>query len=215
VSRGFGYFIGVFEIHGCVWGKDLDGGGVTATVLLGGRSGTSVCSSGLGHRQDIIAGKGAQPKRQNLPRGGKIKKGIKECTRLTISYAALGLLPSIPLPTGASSSKTHRAEIRLPAAASASASASTVEGEEIIPKVSYGRIIRDDAGNVIDIILDDDEDKEEEEEGGRGEALNPEKEYVPERVEAKTDVVRCKCFFLLYRLHVPSLPFNDEEKKEY
>jgi hypothetical protein len=33
--------------------------------------------------------------------------------------------------------------------------------------------------------------------GGAGrEALNPKEEYVPERVEAKTDVVRCMSFYL-------------------
>jgi len=113
------------------------------------------------------------------------------------SYAALGLLPSIPLPTGASSSKMHRAPINLP---STSASTSN-EGEET-PKVSYGRIIRDDEGNVIDIILDDEEEdngsKEVVEEGR--EALNPEKEWVPERVEAKTDVVRCESCSYFYFL---------------
>jgi nucleolar protein 16 len=77
----------------------------------------------------------------------------------------------------------------------------------VTPKVSYGRIIRDDQGNVIDIILD-----EEEEQGakdGEGEvegALNPAKEWVPEKVEAKTDVVRCKSFSLSSRL-IP-LPIN-------
>ena len=120
------------------------------------------------------------------------KRRIECRSMLMSSYAALGLLPSIPLPTGASSSKTHRAPINLP---STSASTSN-EGEET-PKVSYGRIIRDDEGNVIDIILDDEEEdngsKEVVEEGR--EALNPEKEWVPERVEAKTDVVRCEFLF--------------------
>jgi nucleolar protein 16 len=114
--------------------------------------------------------------------------------QLTASYAALGLLPSIPLPTGASSSTTHRAPINLPS----SSSGVNSEGgnEEVTPKVSYGRIIRDDQGNVIDIILDDEEsegmkDGEGEVEG----ALNPAKEWVPEKVEAKTDVVRCESFY--------------------
>jgi len=57
--------------------------------------------------------------------------------------------------------------------------------------VSYGRIIRDDEGNVVDIILDED-DKQEEEEGDGGQRpLNDEEEvFEPEPVEAKTDVVR-------------------------
>lgn len=110
------------------------------------------------------------------------------------SYAELGLLPSIPLPTGASSSKSHKAAISLPPT-STSNPASNPGEEEITPKVSYGRIIRDEDGNVIDIILDD-EDEDEGETGAveqeRRGALNPKEEYVPERVEAKTDVVRCK-----------------------
>jgi len=112
------------------------------------------------------------------------------------SYAELGLLPSIPLPTGASSSKSHKAAISLPPTSTSNSTSNPVE-EEITPKVSYGRIIRDEDGNVIDIILDDDDEDEDEaktgavEREGRG-ALNPKEEYVPERVEAKTDVVRCK-----------------------
>jgi len=124
----------------------------------------------------------------------KTRKG-----QLTISYAALGLLPSIPLPTGASSSTTHRAPINLP-----SASSSTGNGneDEVTPKVSYGRIIRDDQGNVIDIILDEEEDQDQGAKDGGEEvegALNPAKEWVPEKVEAKTDVVRCESFLLFHR----------------
>lgn len=63
---------------------------------------------------------------------------------------------------------------------------------EIAPKVSYGRIVRDEQGNVIDIILEEDEQVQEDQEGGVKGALNPEKEYEPEAVEAKTDVVRCE-----------------------
>lgn len=103
-----------------------------------------------------------------------------------ISYAALGLLPSIPLPTGASSSKSHRAPISLPGAGAAETEA------EPTPKVSYGRIVRDEDGNVIDIILEEDEDETAQKEGGVEGALNPEEEYQPEAVEAKTDVVRCE-----------------------
>ena len=71
--------------------------------------------------------------------------------------------------------------------------------------MSYGRIVRDEAGNVIDIILEEDEPtQEEQEDGGRG-ALNPEKEWEPEAVEAKTDVVRCKSFYPNHQLsdHIP------------
>jgi len=113
-------------------------------------------------------------------------------SELIDSYAELGLLPSIPLPTGASSSKSHKAALSLPHTSTSNSTSNPGE-EEITPKVSYGRIIRDEDGNVIDIILDD-EDEEETgavEQEGRG-ALNPKEEYVPERVEAKTDVVRCK-----------------------
>jgi nucleolar protein 16 len=116
--------------------------------------------------------------------------------QLTISYAALGLLPSIPLPTGASSSTTHRAPINLPSSSSSSGLNSEGGNEEVTPKVSYGRIIRDDQGNVIDIILDEEEDQGAKDGGEEVEgALNPAKEWVPEKVEAKTDVVRCKSFF--------------------
>jgi nucleolar protein 16 len=117
-------------------------------------------------------------------------------SRTDNSYAALGLLPSIPLPNGASSSSSHRAALHLPA----KQKAKVQEEEEVAPKVSYGRIIRDDEGNVVDIILDDDEEDQKMGEGeGEGgaeqegrEALNPEEDYVPEPVQAKTDVVRCK-----------------------
>jgi nucleolar protein 16 len=107
------------------------------------------------------------------------------------SYAALGLLPSIPLPNGASSSRTHRAALSLPS----KKSQPQAQSEEVAPKVSYGRIIRDDAGNVVDIILDEEDEEAEGEDEGR-EALNPEEEYVPAPVEAKTDVVRCEFFHL-------------------
>jgi hypothetical protein len=109
------------------------------------------------------------------------------------SYAALGLLPSIPLPNGASSSRTHRTALSLPSKKSQAQAQS--QGEEAAPKVSYGRIIRDDAGNVVDIILDEEDEEAEEKDEGR-EALNPEEEYVPAPVEAKTDVVRCEYFQL-------------------
>jgi hypothetical protein len=67
----------------------------------------------------------------------------------------------------------------------------------VTPKVSYGRIIRDDQGNVIDIILDEEGDQGAKDGGEEVEgALNPAKEWVPEKVEAKTDVVRCESFLI-------------------
>ena len=91
------------------------------------------------------------------------------------SYAALGLLPSIPLPQGGSngsSSRSHRA--KLPVFPGA---------DEEIPVVGYGRIVRDEEGNVIDIILpEDDEDQED---------VDQEEEEM-KTVEARTDVVRCE-----------------------
>jgi nucleolar protein 16 len=50
--------------------------------------------------------------------------------------------------------------------------------------VGFGRIIRDEDGNVIDIILPDDDDEDEEEQEDEDEV----KEFAP--VEAKTDIVR-------------------------
>lgn len=51
--------------------------------------------------------------------------------------------------------------------------------------VGYGRIIRDEDGNVIDIILPEDEKTEE--------TVEEEEEEEKERVvEAKTDVVKCE-----------------------
>ena len=79
------------------------------------------------------------------------------------------------------------------------------------PKVSYGRIIRDDQGNVIDIILDEEEDQGPKDGEGEVEgALNPAKEWVPEKVEAKTDVVRCESFysFLLGSYLIPFFPIK-------
>jgi bifunctional N-acetylglucosamine-1-phosphate-uridyltransferase/glucosamine-1-phosphate-acetyltransferase GlmU-like protein len=60
--------------------------------------------------------------------------------------------------------------------------------------VGYGRIVRDEEGNVIDIILP------EEEEGaqvGQEQEDEEEEETGVKVVEAKTDVVRCEWLFLL------------------
>jgi nucleolar protein 16 len=61
------------------------------------------------------------------------------------------------------------------------------------PKAQYGRIVRDEDGNVIDIIIEEvEEDEEESKEkagSGWGAPLNPEEESV-ESVSAKTEVVK-------------------------
>ncbi|WVQ85708.1 nucleolar protein 16 [Cryptococcus sp. DSM 104549] len=92
------------------------------------------------------------------------------------NYAALGLLPSIPIPQEASSSRSQRVQLpQVPAEDS-------LEGV----KVGFGRIIRDEEGNVVDIVIDEDEEAEKEDEEMVEEA--EEREFVP--VEAKTEVVR-------------------------
>ncbi|KAK8854955.1 nucleolar protein 16 [Kwoniella newhampshirensis] len=91
------------------------------------------------------------------------------------NYAALGLLPSIPVPKGASSSRSQRVKLpQVPAA-------NELEGV----KVGFGRIIRDEEGNVVDIVIDEEEQEEKEDE----EMFNDE-EYEPAVVEGKTEVVR-------------------------
>lgn len=81
------------------------------------------------------------------------------------SYAALGLLPNIPLPSQ-SGSRSHRAKLQV--------------GEEGGVKGAYGRIVRDDEGNVVDIII-----------GGDEEASHDSDEEMEEESVGKTDVVRC------------------------
>ncbi|WVW85825.1 hypothetical protein I302_107863 [Kwoniella bestiolae CBS 10118] len=92
------------------------------------------------------------------------------------NYAALGLLPSIPIPQSASSSRSQR--VKLPIIPS--------DEVEEQPKVGFGRIIRDEEGNVIDIIIDEDDEPQEQE----GNVPFGEDEGERERVEGKTDVVR-------------------------
>lgn len=94
------------------------------------------------------------------------------------SYAALGLLPSIPVSKGASTSRSQR--VKLPEV--------PAEAEAQNVKVGFGRIIRDEEGNVIDIIIDEDEEKQEEEQI----EVDEEKELEP--VEAKTEVVKRRSF---------------------
>ncbi|WWD18888.1 nucleolar protein 16 [Kwoniella shandongensis] len=91
------------------------------------------------------------------------------------NYAALGLLPSIPIPKGPSSSRSQRVKLpQVPA-----------EGSLDGVKVGFGRIIRDEEGNVVDIVID-----EEEQEEKADEEMADEEEYEPEVVQGKTEVVR-------------------------
>ncbi|GMK59097.1 hypothetical protein CspeluHIS016_0701120 [Cutaneotrichosporon spelunceum] len=85
------------------------------------------------------------------------------------NYAALGLLPSIPIPSSGS-------RVQLPLLPPGAA-----------PTIGFGRIVRDDDGNVIDIIIDGEED--EDEGHGQPQPLNEEEEE-PEKIVAKTQVVR-------------------------
>ncbi|BEJ12800.1 hypothetical protein CspHIS471_0212600 [Cutaneotrichosporon sp. HIS471] len=87
------------------------------------------------------------------------------------NYAALGLLPSIPIPNQPERNQRVKLPL-LPPTEDAAA-----------PKIGFGRIVRDEEGNVIDIIIDG------EEEDGKLKPLN-EDEKAPERVVAKTQVVR-------------------------
>ncbi|WVQ99834.1 nucleolar protein 16 [Kwoniella sp. CBS 9459] len=97
------------------------------------------------------------------------------------NYAALGLLPKIPIPQTASSSRSQR--VKLPAV--------PAEVEEA-PKVGFGRIIRDEEGNVIDIVIDEEPEEAQAEAGQDQEGDVPfahdEAERAP--VQGKTDVVR-------------------------
>ena len=108
------------------------------------------------------------------------------------SYAALGLLPSIPVSQGASSSRSQR--VKLPFLPS---SGDADEGDEDeIPTsavVGYGRIIRDEEGNVIDIILPEDDETEPVSNAGKSGLAEHDEVEKERKVEAKTDVVRCEC----------------------
>ncbi|WRT68198.1 nucleolar protein 16 [Kwoniella shivajii] len=104
------------------------------------------------------------------------------------NYAALGLLPSIPIPNQATSSRSQR--VQLP---------SLPEDIEEAPKVGFGRIIRDEDGNVIDIIIDEDESIEQEETN----IPFPEDGEEKPSVVGKTEVVR-----KLEQLSATSAPVN-------
>ena len=126
---------------------------------------------------------------RNLPRP-KVQ-GPPHRNTANPSYAALGLLASIPLPSAPSSSRSHRAKLPfLPGQ-------EELTEEEMLKSavVGYGRIVRDEDGNVIDIIL-----PEEEEGAGQtaqAQEAQEEEETGVRVVEAKTDVVRCKSIFFL------------------
>ncbi|KAK4683854.1 nucleolar protein 16, partial [Tremellales sp. Uapishka_1] len=79
------------------------------------------------------------------------------------NYAALGLLPSIPFPKQPTSGS-----VALPVHPSTSTAA-------------FGRIVRDDEGNVVDIILDEEE---------ADVAMEEDDTEKSDRIEAKTEVVR-------------------------
>lgn len=89
----------------------------------------------------------------------------------------MGLLPSLPIPN--QPERNQRVQLpHLP----------PTEGEAAPPKIGFGRIVRDEDGNVIDIIIDG-----EDEDDGQPKPLNPAVEKVPEKVVAKTQVVRGEC----------------------
>lgn len=70
---------------------------------------------------------------------------------------------------------------------------------EDAPKVGFGRIIRDEEGNVIDIIIDEEPEAMDEDEGDKRVPLN-EEEPEREEVVAKTAVVRGECRMLRRRI---------------
>lgn len=79
--------------------------------------------------------------------------------------------------------------------------------------VGYGRIVRDEQGNVIDIILPEDESGGADEGEDVDEDEEEEEEEEERVVQAKTDVVRCKSPFilqtyppLLFSLHLEISP---------
>ncbi|WWC90907.1 uncharacterized protein L201_005845 [Kwoniella dendrophila CBS 6074] len=121
------------------------------------------------------------------------------------NYAALGLLPSIPIPNQASSSRSQR--VKLPIVPSSGIDIDE-EDEQVQPKVGFGRIIRDEEGNVIDIIIDEDEEQEAVVEGkeqgnnSRNIPFEADQGEKPQ-VVGKTEVVR-----QLEKLSSTSAPVN-------
>lgn len=92
------------------------------------------------------------------------------------SYEALGLLSSIPL---ASSSRGGKGK------------GVAGEDEDLTDSLitGYGQIVRDEDGNVIDIILPDEKEEEEEDE---------EESRVGKKVEAKTAIAKSTFAFAIY-----------------
>lgn len=155
----------------------------------------------MGQAQDGVPEVSEQHKHHLLPMQCLV--GVRRCIRVAtpvaradtpLSYAALGLLPSIPLPKGPSSSRSHRANLpflppHLRGAAAAFDGAGDVDADAdadagAAPKVGFGRIIRDEEGNVVDIIIDEEPEQED--------AQDDEEEPQREPVLAKTDVVMCE-----------------------
>ena len=103
------------------------------------------------------------------------------------SYEALGLLASLPLPNGSSSSRSYRARLKLPL--------HIVPGEDVTENdedsgpraMGFGQIIRDEEGNVVDIIMPEEEAGIGEDDG---EPASDEETWAA--VEGKTEVIRCK-----------------------
>jgi nucleolar protein 16 len=116
---------------------------------------------------------------------------------LMISYAALGLLPNIPLPTRASA-KSYKASLpflpphlRAMYAPGSSEADKTAEVEAATKsRAGYGRIVRDAEGNVVDIIID--QEPEHEAQGGMDVDMEEKEDGRKRVVEGKTDVVRCE-----------------------
>ncbi|ORX38708.1 ribosome biogenesis protein Nop16 [Kockovaella imperatae] len=105
------------------------------------------------------------------------------------NYKALGLLPSLPLPT-ASGSRSYRTRLTLPPGAigSASGPVDNVNGLGGAVFSGFGQIIRDEEGNVVDIIIP--EEQEQDQTPPEQEADDAEEGEERNRVEAQTDVVR-------------------------
>ncbi|WOO82677.1 Nucleolar protein 16 [Vanrija pseudolonga] len=106
------------------------------------------------------------------------------------NYAALGLLPSIPVDKGA---RNQRVKLPLAPPTDDDGDADMAEAAPA-PSGSFGRIIRDADGNIVDIVLDDEEEVVEVEEPkaeGSGSAKPLNVETAPlAPVVAKTEVVR-------------------------
>ncbi|TXT10757.1 hypothetical protein VHUM_02262 [Vanrija humicola] len=85
------------------------------------------------------------------------------------NYAALGLLPSIPVDKGARSQR-----VKLPVAPPTDEDGDAAMADAAPATGSFGRIIRDADGNIIDIVLDDEEEEPAEAEAAAPKPLNVE-----------------------------------------